>query len=273
MNGKQKTDGIRLNKYLSSAGVCSRREADRLIESGRVRVDGVPAKQGAKVTAGQDVTVDGRPVRGGTERVVLAVYKPVGIICTEDPGTKNNIVRFLRYPVRVTYAGRLDKDSEGLLIMTNDGDLINRIMRGRNRHEKEYKVTVDREVTDAFVRKMSAGVRIRDEEKGLDAVTRPCRVWREGKYTFRIVLTQGLNRQIRRMCEACGCHVRTLKRTRIMNIELGDLRPGAYRKVEGRELEQLEALASAPGADRAGVSQKKQDRRKEHGDKAGNSGK
>ena len=237
---------IRLNKYMSEAGICSRREADRLIEKGQVLVDGVPALRGMKVRPGQRVQVGDRVIGGKDEKVVLAVYKPVGVICTEDRRTKNNIVRFLKYPVRVTYAGRLDKDSEGLLLMTNDGDLINRIMRGRNLHEKEYRVTVDREVTEDFIKKMSAGVHIVDEEKGLDAVTRPCTVRREGKYTFSIILTQGLNRQIRRMCRACGCRVRTLKRVRIMNIRLGDLRPGEYRKVTGEELETLRALAGGP---------------------------
>lgn len=237
---------IRLNKYMSEAGICSRREADRLIESGQVLVDGVRASCGMKVQPGQRVQVGDRVIGGKDEKVVLAVYKPVGIICTEDRRTKNNIVRFLKYPVRVTYAGRLDKDSEGLLLMTNDGDLINRIMRGRNLHEKEYRVTVDREVTEDFIKKMSAGVHIVDEEKGLDAVTRPCTVRREGKYTFSIILTQGLNRQIRRMCRACGCRVRTLKRVRIMNIVLGDLKPGEYRKVTGEELETLRALAGGP---------------------------
>ena len=239
-------EGIRLNKYISEAGICSRREADRLIESGQVLVDGVRASCGMKVQPGQRVQVGSRIIGGKDEKVVLAVYKPVGIICTEDRRTKNNIVRFLKYPVRVTYAGRLDKDSEGLLLMTNDGDLINRIMRGRNLHEKEYRVTVDREVTDDFIERMSAGVHIVDEEKGLDAVTRPCTVRREGKYTFSIILTQGLNRQIRRMCRACGCRVRTLKRVRIMNIVLGDLKPGEYRKVTGEELETLRALAGGP---------------------------
>lgn len=235
-------EGIRLNKYISEAGICSRREADRLIESGQVLVDGVRASCGMKVQPGQRVQVGSRIIGGKDEKVVLAVYKPVGIICTEDRRTKNNIVRFLDYPVRVTYAGRLDKDSEGLLLMTNDGDLINQIMRGRNLHEKEYKVTVDREITEDFIKKMSTGVHIVDEEKGLDAVTRPCTVRREGKYTFRIILTQGLNRQIRRMCEACGCQVKRLVRVRIMNIRLGNLRTGAYRQITKEEYEELTGL-------------------------------
>lgn len=254
-------EGIRLNKYISEAGICSRREADRLIESGQVLVDGVRASCGMKVQPGQRVQVGSRIIGGKDEKVVLAVYKPVGIICTEDRRTKNNIVRFLDYPVRVTYAGRLDKDSEGLLLMTNDGDLINQIMRGRNFHEKEYKVTVDREITEDFIKKMSAGVHIVDEEKGLDAVTRPCTVRREGKYTFRIILTQGLNRQIRRMCQACGCRVRTLKRVRIMNIVLGDLKPGEYRKVEGEELEMLRSLAGETRKKQTGEAKYERDRK------------
>lgn len=254
-------EGIRLNKYISEAGICSRREADRLIESGQVLVDGVRASCGMKVQPGQRVQVGSRIIGGKDEKVVLAVYKPVGIICTEDRRTKNNIVRFLKYPVRVTYAGRLDKDSEGLLLMTNDGDLINQIMRGRNLHEKEYKVTVDREITEDFIKKMSAGVHIVDEEKGLDAVTRPCTVRREGKYTFRIILTQGLNRQIRRMCQACGCRVRTLKRVRIMNIVLGDLKPGEYRKVEGEELEMLRSLAGETRKKQTGEAKYERDRK------------
>ena len=196
---------IRLNKYLSEAGVCSRREADRLIEAGRVTVDGVRAVPGMKVSEKQ----------------------------------KNNIIRFLHYPVRVTYAGRLDKDSEGLLIMTNDGELINSMMRARYHHEKEYHVRVDKEITSEFVRQMSEGVHIQDVEKNLDAVTRPCEVKQIGKYTFSIILTQGLNRQIRRMCEALGYKVTKLVRIRIMNVELGSLKSGAVRKIEGQELKKL----------------------------------
>ena len=230
---------IRLNKYLSAAGICSRREADRLIESGRVTVDGKRAVPGMHVSENQIVKVGKKTVHTGNERIVLAVNKPVGIICTEDRRTKNNIIRFLDYPQRITYAGRLDKDSEGLLIMTNDGDLINRMMRARYAHEKEYKVTVDRPLTDAFIREMSEGVHITDKEKKLDAVTRPCKVTKIGKYTFSIVLTQGLNRQIRRMCEALGYKVTTLKRIRIMNVELGNLKPGEVRGLTEQELKEL----------------------------------
>lgn len=242
---------IRLNKYLSAAGVCSRREADRLIESGRVTVDGKRAVPGMQVSEDQIVKVGKKTVHTGNERIVLAVNKPVGIICTEDRRTKNNIIRFLDYPVRVTYVGRLDKDSEGLLLMTNNGDIINKMMRAGNRHEKEYKVTVNKPVTDEFIQQMSSGVHIQDKEKGLDAVTRPCTVEKIGKYKFRIVLTQGLNRQIRRMSEALGYKVTELVRVRIMNIELGNLKRGEYRSLTDEELnelyEELKGSENAPG--------------------------
>ena len=230
---------VRLNKYLSEAGVCSRREADKLIDSGKVFVDGVRAVQGMKVDETNEVRVGKKVIRGSEHKVVLAVNKPAGIVCTEDQREKKNIIRFLKYPTRVTYAGRLDKDSEGLLIMTNDGDLINGMMRARYAHEKEYKVTVDKEITDTFILEMSEGVRIVDKEKNLDVVTRPCKVEKIGKYTFSIVLTQGLNRQIRRMCQALGYKVTRLVRVRIMNIHLDGLKSGEVREITGAELEKL----------------------------------
>ena len=236
-SGEQKP--VRLNKYLSDAGICSRREADRLIEAGKVCVDGVRASCGMKVWPRQRVTVGKKTVGGRNELVALAVNKPAGVVCTEDMRIKNNIIRFLKYPVRITYAGRLDKDSEGLLLMTNSGDLIDQIMRARNYHEKEYKVTVNKPVTEAFLKGMAEGVHLVDREKGLDEVTRPCRIEQIGKYKFRIILTQGLNRQIRRMCEAFGYQVRELKRVRIMNIELGNLKTGEYRKLTEKDLEEL----------------------------------
>ena len=229
----QAKESVRLNKYLSEAGVCSRREADRLIESGKVTVDGVTAQMGMRVTAGQIVKVVKKTVSKQDEMIVLAVNKPKGIVCTEDQRERDSIVRFLNYPVRVTYAGRLDKDSRGLLLMTNNGDIINQMMRAANRHEKEYKVTVDKEITEQFIKKMSEGVPI------LDTVTRPCTVKKIGKYTFSIILTQGLNRQIRRMCAAFGYEVKDLVRIRIMNIRLGSLKEGAYRKLTDEELEEL----------------------------------
>ena len=243
---------IRLNKYLSEAGVCSRREADRLIEAGIVTVDGQVALPGTKVEDGQEVCVRKKVIQSKTKKTVLAVYKPAGIVCTEDRREKKNIIRFLNYPVRVTYAGRLDKDSEGLLIMTNDGDLINGMMRARFAHEKEYKVTVNKEITPEFIEKMSQGVHIKDKEKNLDAVTRPCKVKKIGKYTFSITLTQGLNRQIRRMCEALGYKVTTLKRIRIMNIELGNLKPGQVRELTEQELKEL--YGTVKERENAGIS-------------------
>lgn len=229
----------RLNKYLSEAGVCSRREADRLIQAGKVTVDGRKAVPGMQVEPGQVVKVGKKEIREKNRKVVLAVYKPAGIVCTEDRREKKNIIRYLDYPVRVTYAGRLDKNSEGLLIMTNDGDLINGMMRARFLHEKEYQVKVDRPVTEEFLKKMREGVHIRDEEKGLDEVTRPCQAKAIGKYTFSIILTQGLNRQIRRMCEACGYKVERLLRVRIMNIRLGNMKPGDVRELSEQELKEL----------------------------------
>ena len=243
---------IRLNKYLSEAGVCSRREADRLIESGIVTVDGKVALPGTKVEEGQKVCVGKKAIQSKNKKTVLAVYKPAGIVCTEDRREKKNIIRFLNYPVRVTYAGRLDKDSEGLLIMTNDGDLINGMMRARFAHEKEYKVTVNKEITPEFIEKLSQGVHIKDKEKNLDAVTRPCKVKKIGKYTFSITLTQGLNRQIRRMCEALGYKVTTLKRIRIMNIELGNLQPGQVRELTEQELKEL--YGTVKERENAGIS-------------------
>lgn len=234
----------RLNKYIAEAGICSRREADRMIASGKVTVDGVVATPGTQVGVGHVVRVGKKVVGNVNEvrKVVLLVNKPVGIVCTEDMKEKHNIIRFLKYPTRVTYAGRLDKDSEGLLVMTNDGDLIQQMMRAINGHEKEYKVTVHKEITEQFMEAMSRGVRIRKEEKGkviMDEVTRPCTVKKIGKYTFSIILTQGLNRQIRRMSEALGYKVTTLKRVRIMNLELGNIKSGTYREATKDELASL----------------------------------
>ena len=234
MQEYQKTkEEVRLNKYLSEAGVCSRREADRLIESGRVSVDGKRAQTGMKIVPGQVVKVGKKVVSKQDEMVVLAVNKPTGIVCTEERRERNSIVRFLDYPIRITYVGRLDKDSKGLLLMTNNGDIINKMMRAGNRHEKEYKVTVDKEITQEFLEKMASGVPI------LDTVTRPCKIEKIGKYTFSIILTQGLNRQIRRMCEALGYQVRELIRVRIMNIHLGRLKEGEYWKLTDAELNEL----------------------------------
>lgn len=240
---------IRLNKYLSDAGVCSRREADRLIEAGKVLVDGKPAPMGLKITGAEAVVCNGVNVssRKKERKVLLAVNKPAGVVCTTtDKDQAENIVDFLKYPTRIYPIGRLDKDSTGLILMTNQGDIVNKILRGSNNHEKEYQVRVNKPVTEEFLQKMRSGVRLEE----LNAVTKPCQVTRTGGYTFTIVLTQGLNRQIRRMCRELGYHVAALKRTRIMNIKLGDLKLGAYREVTESEWKELEKLirdsSSAP---------------------------
>lgn len=224
---------IRLNKYLAQCGICSRRDADRLIDEGRVIVNGQKATMGVRVTGQEKIVVNGKVLQTPNEKKVLAYYKPVGVTCTEkDKFAKKTISDCFHYPVRVTYAGRLDKDSEGLMIMTNDGELIDRMMRGANRHEKEYVVKVNKEVTEAFLDELAGGVWLKELEKK----TRACEVEKLGKYTFRIVLTQGLNRQIRRMCQAFGYEVQSLKRIRIMNIDIKDLKPGQYRELTEEEL-------------------------------------
>jgi 23S rRNA pseudouridine2604 synthase len=229
----------RLNKYLAECGVCSRREADKLIDKGFVTVNGVVAYNGALVGEEDTVCVNGKNIKPVASKVVLAFNKPIGVICTErDKYAKKTIVDEVKYPVRLTYAGRLDKDSDGLIIMTNDGDLIQQMMKGVNRHEKEYIVKTDKEITDEFIKKMSAGVYLKELEK----TTRPCSLEKMGKYTFKIILTQGLNRQIRRMCESQGYKVKSLTRVRVMNIELGNLKSGEYREIKGDELETLYRL-------------------------------
>ena len=226
----------RLNKYLADCGICSRREADRMIEAGRVMVNGIPAETGMRITPADDVAVDGRMLKKKDRKVVLAYYKPVGVTCTEkDTYAEKTIRDAIDYPIRVTYAGRLDKDSEGLLLLTNDGDLINGLMRAANYHEKEYLVRVNKPINDTFLEKMAAGVFLKE----LNVTTRPCTIEQEGKFVFRIVLTQGLNRQIRRMCRALGYDAQGIKRVRVANITIGKLKPGNYRLVTGEELEEL----------------------------------
>jgi 23S rRNA pseudouridine2604 synthase len=226
---------MRLNRYISDAGHCSRREADRLISEGRVKINGKVAVLGQKVMPGDRVTVNGKPVSGGAPKKYLLLYKPRGIVCTADPRERYNIVDYLGYPERVYPVGRLDKDSEGLIIMTSDGDIVNRLLRAAGGHEKEYQVTVDRPVTEDFAKKMSAGVPLAE----LDRVTLPCQVKKTGKYTFDIVLIQGLNRQIRRMCDYFGYSVTQLKRVRIMNIKIGDMQPGDWRELTKNEMDTL----------------------------------
>ena len=207
----------RLNKYLASCGLCSRREADRLIEQGRVVVNGKTAETGMQVKEDDKITVNGKPLHGKDKKVVLAYYKPVGVTCTEkDRFADKKITDMVKFPVRVTYAGRLDKDSEGLMLLTNDGALIQSLMKGSQGHEKEYLVKVNREVTEDFIRKMEAGVYLSE----LDITTKPCKVEKNGKYQFKIILTQGVNRQIKRMTMELGLRVISIKRTRIANIFL-----------------------------------------------------
>lgn len=225
---------IRINKYLSSMGYCSRREADRLVEAGLVSIDGKTAEPGSKVSGDEVISVDGTVIGQAKDtkkvkRVVLAVNKPRGVVCTtSDKDRAPTIVEMVNYPERVYPIGRLDKDSEGLILMTNDGSLVNRISRVENGHEKEYEVEVDKPVTEAFLKKMRGGMFLKELEKS----TKPCTVERMDTYSFRIVLTQGLNRQIRRMCEECGYKVIRLKRIRIMGIRLGSIKEGRWKKID-----------------------------------------
>lgn len=230
--------GVRINKYLSEAGVCSRREADRLIEQGLVFIDGNVAENGMKVMLNSVVTVNGKIVSKVNEQIYLAFNKPAGIVCTAEKKEKNNIIDYLNYPKRLMYAGRLDKDSTGLIIMTNDGELINKMMKARNHHEKEYIVTVKNKIDDSFINKMSSGVYLSE----LEVTTRKCKVTKIDDFTFKIILTQGLNRQIRRMCAELGNSVKKLHRVRIMNIFLNDLKEGKYRNLTEEELCKLKSL-------------------------------
>ncbi len=226
-------DVIRINKFLSEAGVCSRREADRYIEEGKVKIDGVLAQMGSKVGQDSVVTFCGKPVKKEEKLVLIAFNKPVGIVCTTDSNEPDNIIDYISYGMRIFPIGRLDKESEGLILLTNDGNIVNKILRAENHHEKEYIVTVNKEINADFIKKMSGGIPI------LDKVTNPCKVIQIDRFTFTIVLTQGLNRQIRRMCEYCGYKVTNLKRVRIMDIQLGRLKPGDYRNVTEKEIEAL----------------------------------
>jgi 23S rRNA pseudouridine2604 synthase len=227
-------EGVRINKHLSEVGYCSRREADKLIEAGRIAVNGVPVVMGQKVTSNDHITVDGHSIDSqGDRQVYLAFNKPVGIVCTTDTRVeKDNIIDYINYPIRIFPIGRLDKPSEGLILLTNDGDIVNKILRARNNHEKEYVVTVNKPITKDFIEKMANGVPV------LDTVTRKCVVEQLHKNKFRIILTQGLNRQIRRMCEYLDYRVVALKRIRIMNIEL-DMGVGKYRELTRKELSEL----------------------------------
>ena len=223
----------RLNKAISETGYCSRRAADKLIEEGRVKVNGDAVGLGVKVSAEDKITVDNVLITKEVEDIYLLFNKPIGIVCTTDITKKQNIISYINYPERIFPIGRLDKPSEGLIFMTNNGDIVNKILRAGNRHEKEYVVRVNKKITQTFLSKMSNGVPI------LDTVTQKCKVTRIDNYTFNIVLTQGLNRQIRRMCNYLGYEVQKLKRIRIMNIRLGTLKVGAYRAFTNQEFQEL----------------------------------
>lgn len=229
----------RINKYLSEAGYCSRREADKLIDQGRVTINGEVPEMGTKISPSDIVRVDGKPISKQDEKhVYIAFNKPVGIVCTTDSGVeKDNIIDFINYPKRIFPIGRLDKGSEGLIFLTNDGDIVNKILRARNNHEKEYVVTVNKPISSTFIDRMGMGISI------LDTVTKKCEVEKLGNYDFRIVLTQGLNRQIRRMCEALGYEVTSLKRVRIMNVLL-DVPVGEWRDITEEELKAINEMVS-----------------------------
>lgn len=238
-------EGVRINKFLSEAGVCSRREADRQVEAGNVTIDGKRAETGSRVLLGQDVFFMGRRVQKEEKRTLLAVHKPVGIVCTAEKREKDNIVDFIHYPTRIYPVGRLDKDSSGLILMTNQGEIVNKMLRSSNMHEREYVVKVNKPLTAPFLRGLSGGVPLVE----LGATTRKCEVEPLGKRKFKIILTQGYNRQIRRMCEYFGYRVEELKRIRILNILLGDLAPGTYRDVTETEYQKLlELIAHSKNA-------------------------
>jgi len=226
-------DSISLNKYISSTGICSRREADQWIEAGRVTINGKTAQKGNRVEANDKVAIDGKALKLKKTHVYLMYHKPPGVTSTTDRTDKSNIIDKIHFPERIFPIGRLDKSSTGLILLTSDGDIVNPILRKENRHEKEYVVTVDRPIDDAFLKRMSRPIPM------LGTRTLPCKVTRMGSHVFRIILTQGLNRQIRRMCEFCGYNVLTLKRIRIKNIRLGELKVGEWRLLTDEELKDL----------------------------------
>ena len=231
---------MRLNKYISETGACSRREADKWIEQGRVTCNGVPAALGTQVGDGDEVCVDGQPIGAKKQHIYIALNKPVGITCTSESHVERNIIELIGHPERIFPVGRLDKDSEGLILLTNHGDIVNEILRVENNHEKEYIVTVERPITDLSLDIIASGVRIMGE------MTRPCRVERVNRQSFRIILTQGLNRQIRRMCSALGYQVRRLQRVRIMHIHLGQMGVGKWRNLNPAELAGLLPRVTTP---------------------------
>jgi 23S rRNA pseudouridine2604 synthase len=232
------TANIRLNKYISDTGMCSRREADRLIEAGKVSVNGTVASLGTKVVSSDSVLVNGKAIAVKEATIYIAFNKPVGITCTTDTNEKNNIIDFIKHPKRIFPIGRLDNPSEGLIFLTNDGDIVNKILRAGNNHEKEYIVSVNKPITNEFITKMSNGIPI------LDTITKKCIVKKESNFTFKIILTQGLNRQIRKMCSYLNYNVITLKRIRIMNVSLGELKTGTWRNLTHDEINEINKLVS-----------------------------
>ncbi len=226
-------NSISLNKFISSTGICSRREADQWIKAGRVTLNGEPTKLGNRVSEGDEVLIDGRPLEERPDPIYIAFNKPIGIVCTTDKKERKNIVDFIGHEERLFPIGRLDKASQGLILLTNDGDIVNKILRAGNQNEKEYIVRVRQRLTPMFIEKMGGGIPI------LDTVTKRCKVQYINDYTFRIILTQGLNRQIRRMCEYLGYEVATLKRVRIMNIKLGDLKVGDWKELKKRDVDYI----------------------------------
>lgn len=231
----------RLNKAISETGYCSRREADRLIEAGKVSVNGTVAGLGVQVSPDDKIEVEGKLISKEVENIYIAFNKPVGIICTTDTSIKNNIIDFIGHPERIFPIGRLDKPSEGLIFLTNDGDIVNKVLRSGNNHEKEYIVSVNRKITKTFIQEMSNGVPV------LGTVTKKCEVERVADHTFKIILTQGLNRQIRRMCSYMGYEVTRLQRVRIMNIKLDDIKVGEYRYFTPSEIEEINRLVANSG--------------------------
>ncbi|WP_281979431.1 23S rRNA pseudouridine(2604) synthase RluF [Tenacibaculum mesophilum] len=238
MENNNNDTSINLNKYISSTGICSRREAERFITEGRVTINGNPTQLGNRVHEGDVVKIDGKPLKAKPKTIHIALNKPKGIVCTTDSKERKNIVKFVGHPQRLFPIGRLDKPSEGLIFLTNDGDIVNKILRAGNNHEKEYIVTVNKPFDERFIKRMSNGIPI------LGTVTKKCKVERINDTTFKIILVQGLNRQIRRMCEYLGYDVKKLKRTRIMNVTLGSLKVGEWRELSSKEMDEINKLVA-----------------------------
>ena len=251
---------MRLNHYIAESGLCSRREADRLIERGEVTVNGVPAALGLTVGAGDEVCVSGEVIRRGGGSVTLLVYKPKGITSTADKADPDNIIDYVNYPKRLFTVGRLDKDSEGLILLTNNGDYVNALLRPENNHEKVYRVKVDKPLTDDFIKAMSRGVKIFNPVTGKNVITKRCQITKTSKNSFEITLTQGYNRQIRRMCEALGCRVTSLLRTKFLFLEINGLKCGKWRRLTSTETARLDKLC-APYLDKQ--KQDKQNKQEE----------